>query len=170
MNFSFFAVALMLFLHGSLYYFRESEDVQEALDAAAEEDEKKRSQGGEAGAAGAVHRGPIKDAARGDGGFDAPVPTDAADEVVVKPATGIEPMEIHSVAMPARHAEVPSSSELGCLQRVRRWWHRLVPTRKHDVVWIVLLTIGYTIGVAIILGRPADEVSAIATGEHLPPL
>jgi hypothetical protein len=160
MNFSFFMVAAMLFIHGALYYFRESED-----------DEKEHAE----------KHGSVRNLKMHDE-ETAPYAAGSPSNLKANPAIelydvgssstpggnngvdGVQKPAPHRASLSAAAASTPQTVK----QHVKAWWRSLVPTRKQDVVWIVLLTCFYTIGVAIILGRKIGEPISIYAEPGLP--
>jgi hypothetical protein len=171
MNFSFFMVAVILFIHGSLYYFREDDEDEDEKEGSKKEGETPKHVSREVSAR--------------------PVQIDMSKVVQDQGSNGNNPVYVNSPPEDISHLVVVSSGRRpsnpshkpsavhsieGTNNPPRRhwlveWYAGLVWTRKNDVVWIVVLILTYTIGVAIILGAPAaSSTTALQASDSLPPL
>jgi hypothetical protein len=157
MLWSFFNVAFILFIHGTLYCWRE-DAVEDVLEEKEKDQEEQRASGnghayaGDAGIE--MQQRPSGSSARvyvnhpaSPSAFDATTPTKAA---FGEHAPHRAKADDHSW----RVREHPWS-EFG----LGKWWSGLVLTRKWDAAMMPILAIIYSVGVAVILGRPVSSVA-----------
>jgi hypothetical protein len=149
-------VALIMFIHGVLYWFREAEDNEEA--PVAHHD--------------GLEVNPLHDRSRQAsielsfdnatqthrrstiGGNNVPAINNNAAGGTIRLAAKRGSITFGSsgrgtIAVPHRRLDWP-----GIKERILEWWGDLVFTRKLDVIFIPLLFVIYIVGLAIILGRP----------------
>lgn len=150
MLFSFLNVAVMLIIHGALYYWREC-DIQDFLD---EQQSGGSSDDADKGSAGTKRVAP---------GADVEMAEQPAGgrQYVNDPANPSSPSAGSSAVSAAAAVRKLDKWYLRKNQRqewsLKGWWGGLHYTRKVDAIAIPLMAAVYTIGTAIILGRPLDD-------------
>ena len=143
MLFCFFVVGLIMFIHSTLYYWREA-DLEEA------EEEKKEDQAiDEYNKRAVQHNKELFEKREHDaielgqvnGSISPSGTTPAAAVAVPPPKEGTGADDVWKI----RSKERPNFT-------VRRWFRGLLFTRKFDAFFVPFLMVGFSIGVAVILG------------------